>query len=71
MEGNHISKKIKYSHLYEKIERCSPLPGTTPPVEKQAFLSDPHTVEVIGVTFSGGQVTIEIYKAKRWCRSWS
>ncbi|KAI8902805.1 arginase [Globomyces pollinis-pini] len=48
------TKKQKFSHLYGKIVRSTPPPGT-PPVEKQKYLSDPHTVEVIGVSFSAGQ----------------
>lgn len=55
-EANHIKKKQKYSHLYEKIQRSTPPPGT-PPVEEQRYLSQPHTVEVIGVSFSAGQVS--------------
>ncbi|KAJ3274216.1 Arginase, catabolizes arginine to ornithine and urea [Terramyces sp. JEL0728] len=53
-EAQHIKKRQKYSHLYEKIQRSTPPPGT-PPVEEQRYLSQPHTVEVIGVSFSAGQ----------------
>jgi hypothetical protein len=53
---SHITKKTKYSHLYEKIVRTPP-PPNTPPVEGQQFLATPHTCDIIGVSFAGGQVT--------------
>jgi hypothetical protein len=56
-EINHVTKKTKYSHVYEKIIRGTP-PPNTPPVEGQQFLATPHTCEVVGVSFAGGQVFI-------------
>ena len=53
-EKQPVSKKIKYGHLYEKIER-SKAANTTPSFTPRKFLSNPHQVDVIGVTFSGGQ----------------
>jgi arginase len=48
----HVDKKRK--QLYEKIIINEPKIGT-PPVGNRQFLIEPATVEVIGVSFSGGQ----------------
>ena len=49
-----VSKKIKYGHLYGKIER-SVKSLVNPAFAKREYLAQPHQVDVIGVTFSGGQ----------------
>jgi hypothetical protein len=55
-ENSPVTKKTKYSHVYENIARAVPL-AETPPVEGQQFLATPHSAEVVGVSFSGGQVS--------------
>lgn len=48
-------KKSRFSHLYEPIQRSTPPPGT-PPVEGQQYLTTPFAADIIGVSFSAGQV---------------
>jgi hypothetical protein len=48
-------KKSRNAHLYEPIIRSHPPPGTQAQSGNK-FLSNPHIVDVIGVSFSAGQV---------------
>ena len=50
-----VSKKIKYGHLYGKIERSALVNNSAPVFENIVHLAKPYQVDVIGVTFSGGQ----------------
>ena len=51
------TKKSRYAYLYEPIAR-SKLPQGTPAREGNRFLAKPATIDVIGVSFSAGQVIL-------------